>query len=252
MSDIRNFFKRKRDDADVPATTAKKKSASENQEAIDQSPNPGPFTTSKTTEKMITAVDIDFDVIKSPNQPAAVHVPCQEERAQSTKERPDVSAKARGFLIALEIFTPVEKLSKILQSKVQTVSGSREAAKFTIAYLEEIRNLDLPELSSRTQLRKYPNSTPYQVAEKVYEEAVTTAIEEIQRRFDQKDFKAYQHLENFLISPDKENEEIASNWGFRLDDLKLELRMLKRNLKAFIQKLKPCFRRSVPCWNACW
>ncbi|GAB0097888.1 uncharacterized protein DMENIID0001_135670 [Sergentomyia squamirostris] len=160
--------------------------------------------------------------------------------AQSTKERPDVSAKARGFLRPYQVRGKQQNL--LLLEEIRSKEAFSNIWKRLITEIEKL-DLDLPELSSRTQLRKYPNSTPYQVAEKVYEEAVTTAIEEIQRRFDQKDFKAYQHLENLLISPDKETEEITSNWGFRLDDLKLELRMLKRSISfqtsaEAIQKFK--------------
>lgn len=73
--------------------------------------------------------------------------------ADSNTERPEVGAKANGLLKSLEnwithislyisynLLEPVERLSKILQTQSETLSGCREAANLTVGQLKKMKN----------------------------------------------------------------------------------------------------------------
>ncbi|GAB0098689.1 uncharacterized protein DMENIID0001_144590 [Sergentomyia squamirostris] len=152
--------------------------------------------------------------------------------------------------LVMQVLSPTEKLSKALQSRNQTIAGCKEAANFTLTHLEELaeknkfasiwqtllarideHDLDVPELS-RVQQRKNPHLTPFKFAEEIYLDVISTVTKEIRSRFDQKDFKKYEILENLLLSEQegKEEMETASAYGLSLHDLKSELRILKKSV----------------------
>jgi len=143
------------------------------------------------------------------------------------------------LMIALQVFTPLENLNRVLQAESATLGGMFEAAKTTVVELQSMRNieafrqlfrecsqtvqkLDLEEMTPPRQrnppARYAGRASPYHAAtveehfRAIYFVVIDNAIEQLQSRFDKsaRGARRYLALEQLLLSRGKTDDDIVS------------------------------------------